>query len=75
MLQQATEELDVATLGIFRVVFAALSVCPVMSLLGGGGRSVNFEQNLFEVSKRSPVQADPSEAMSGMFFDDRKKVL
>ena len=46
-----------------------------MSLLGGGGRSVNFEQNLFEVSKRSPVQADPSEAMSGMFFDDRKKVL
>ena len=34
MLQQATEELDVATLGIYRVVVAALSVCPVMSLLG-----------------------------------------
>ena len=33
-LQQATENLDVATLGIHRVVVAALSVCPVMSLLG-----------------------------------------
>ena len=34
MLQQATAELDVATQGINRVAFAALSVCPVMSLLG-----------------------------------------
>ena len=34
MLQQATAELDIATMGIYRVVFAALSVCPVMSLLG-----------------------------------------
>ena len=34
ILQQATVELDVATMGIYRVVFAALSVCPVMSLLG-----------------------------------------
>lgn len=33
-LQQATENLDIATLGIYRVVVAALSVCPVMSLLG-----------------------------------------
>ncbi|HBU37881.1 MAG TPA: hypothetical protein DEB70_08755 [Planctomycetaceae bacterium] len=33
-LQQATENLDIATLGIHRVVIAALSVCPVMSLLG-----------------------------------------
>lgn len=34
MLQQTTENLDIATLGIHRVVVAALSVCPVMSLLG-----------------------------------------
>ena len=33
-LQQATGSLDIATLGIHRVVVAALSVCPVMSLLG-----------------------------------------
>jgi len=33
-LQQATEDFDVATLGIHRVVVAAFSVCPVMSLLG-----------------------------------------
>ena len=33
-LQQATEDLDIATLGIHRVVVAALSVCPAMSLLG-----------------------------------------
>ena len=33
-LQQTTENLDIATLGIHRVVIAALSVCPVMSLLG-----------------------------------------
>ena len=33
-LQQVTQDLDIATLGIQRVVVAALSVCPVMSLLG-----------------------------------------
>lgn len=33
-LQQATEDPDIATLGIHRVVVAAFSVCPVMSLLG-----------------------------------------
>ena len=33
-LQQVTQDLDIATLGIHRVVVAALSVCPVMSLLG-----------------------------------------
>ena len=33
-LQQVTQEIDIATLGIQRVVVAALSVCPVMSLLG-----------------------------------------
>ena len=33
-LQQTTENLDIATLGIHRVVIAALSVCLVMSLLG-----------------------------------------
>ncbi len=34
MLQQATEELDIASMSIHRVVIAALSVCPVVSLLG-----------------------------------------
>ncbi len=33
-LQQVTEDPDIATLGIHRVVVAAFSVCPVMSLLG-----------------------------------------
>ncbi len=33
-LQQATEDPDIATLGIHRVVVAAFSVCPVMSILG-----------------------------------------
>ena len=34
MLQQATEQLDIAPMAIHRVVVAALSVCPTMSLLG-----------------------------------------
>ena len=34
MLQQATVEIDIAAMAIHRVVVAALSVCPAMSLLG-----------------------------------------
>ena len=34
MLQQANQELDIASMAIHRVVVAALSVCPAMSLLG-----------------------------------------